>query len=94
MKIRLILACALLLGCGPSPEEARRLAQEKLDALERETLADLHLAKAECEAHAIEFPGDRIGLDACLKTIESQQQIAAATLDTIGKRRIAIEQAR
>lgn len=91
MKIRVALACAMLLGCTPSPEEAERAKIAQMEAMRREIVADLFRQKADCQAFAIEFPNDLKGSADCLRTLAQMQDLTAITIAAIDRRIAEVE---
>lgn len=79
-----------LLGCG-NPEELRAEKIAKLDAMRRETLANLVRQKGECQAVAVEFNGDAQMVQSCLETHRMLVEMAQRTLTDIDKRLAEIE---
>lgn len=92
MNIRLIAAIplvALVLSCGPA-----MTAEQKREALLSErtqVYADLHRQKAECQAQAIEFSGDRRIAENCMATFEAMVDASRKTIALIDKRIEEIE---
>lgn len=86
MKIRVALACAMLLGCTPSPEEAERAKIAQMEAMRREIVADLFRQKADCQAFSIEFPWNHEAIDDCRRTAERMQALTEPTLAAIDRR--------
>lgn len=82
---RLVVVSLLLTGCACEAELcAEKLAQ--LDALRKESQADLFRQQAECKAIAIEFSGDRMLVDNCMETHRLMAEIARRMFADIDKR--------
>ena len=68
------------------PEGNIEEKREKLEALRRQTKADLFRAKSECKAQAIEFGADSNIVATCLETYRLHVDIAGETLSSTEKR--------
>ena len=79
--IPLVTAC-LLLGCGLTTDQ--KIAQ--LNDQRAQVIADLHRQKAECQAQAIEFAGDRNVVEACVQSVATMADVSASVIESIDKR--------
>ncbi len=96
----LVIGAALSIWSGywivfgeKEPEGGIEEKREKLEALRRQTKADLFRAKSECKAQAIEFGTDSKSAMECRETYRSHVEIAAETFSSIEKRLAELQDA-
>lgn len=94
MKFKLItfaiaVASLLFLGCTPGMTAEEK--KQNLEAERAQIFADLHRQRAECQAQAIEFNGERRIVESCIATYEAMADAADKTIAVIDKRIAEIE---
>lgn len=82
IRVTAILLLVTSCGFGDSVEQKRA----KLNALRQETSANLFRQRAECQAVAIEFSGDRMMVDNCMDTLRAMTEMAQNTIADIDRR--------
>jgi hypothetical protein len=86
MKTAILLVSIAVAACSASPEELCAAKVAKLESMRREAQADLIRQRAECQAVAVEFIGDRMMVDNCLDTLKFTAQTTQSTLALIERR--------
>lgn len=87
MDLRTIALAALTIavaGCGRAPTIEEKIAA--LDAERSQVLADLVRQRSECEAQAVEFPGNPEIAQGCVQSLRTMSDLAMQTVATLDKR--------
>lgn len=82
----ILLIILLATACGRPMEEVCAGKFAKLDSLSREARANIVRQQGECQAVAVEFPGDQEALDGCKEALRFVIQTAQSTQEAIDKR--------